>query len=818
MIWLVAMLATTLTTIPIIFQHMSFVSPNNGGTFLFYDHLPTLPGYSSKQIGVSPAADVGAMMWQHFPSVVAQERSIKQYNEFPLWNRYHSSGTSMIGQGQLMLGDPLNWLTWIFGTNAYTFDIKFILLRIIFAASLGLSVLVITRQLIPASMVTFLSPFIGFLAFRINHPEIFTLCYSPLIMLAWFKLIYSVLDVPRLDRGIHEQNRERVFRLRWVIFLLVANWLVLNSGTVKEAYMSIICLNAMGFVNFVLERQRFGQQFKQRMFLLVATGFCFVMIATPIWATFLHEVINGTSFYTSAVVEQRPFWQLLGFADNLYYLLATDHYFPSINVCLFAGMILGVVGSVQCERSEYQKAYLVLVAGVGALVALIYGVVPSFLLINLPFVKNIYHIDTTFSIVLIVPACILAGVGFAWLAEHENQTFIPMILLSLLLGLYGLNAPHLANVKYWNLAAYMSVLLISAGFLPLLMIQWIQSRLNLLSTSICLLLLLLVIGNMAMFSNSAKSFASKPVFNPQQRATLRIQPELITRILTKIEKSPQRVVGLGNVLFPGFNAAFGLENICSPQAMFDKRYLALTRALNMPYTAWGWRMLFESNQLKTYKNSLDFLNVGMILSPEKSSHSPDMKYFANDDFLYAFTRKDVWPRAFFTNHIIGYESLDEFAQQINKRDSHPFVALDHDMIKQNITLQTMLRSSSMGKDDIVNATDYDLTNNTTHFTVNVNVAPGIIYLGEAGDPDDFIVTVNNQIVPSFTANYAFKGILIEKPGLYRVNVEYWPAHFTQYLMLSILGIMLWSLILFFFWIKNNRHRSYIIVDHSHKDI
>jgi len=784
-IWLVAMLATVLTTTPVIFQHMSFVSPNNGGTLLFYDHLPTLPGYSSNNASAAHGADVGAMMWQHFPSIVAQERSIKEFKEFPLWNRYHSSGTSMIGQGQLMVGDPANWLTWLVGANARTFDIKFILLRIVFAASLGMSVLVITRKLIPATMVAFLAPFIGFLAFRINHPELFTLCYSPLIMLAWLKIIYVEKDKSRFG---------------WVVFLLIANWLVLNSGTAKEAYMSIVCFNALGFINFILEKRRFGQRLWYWLLFIAMTGLCFLMIATPIWATFLHEIQNGASLYDAGGVQQLPSWQLAGFVDALYYLLANGYYLPAINVCLFAGLVLGVVGAVRAEKSEYKIAYRILASGIGLFIAIIYGIFPSSWLMSIPFIKNICHINTTFSIILIVPACILSGVGFACLEQHEKQKFIPFIVLFILVGFYFLNAYDLKTMNYKALFLYSGIFLISAAFLPWLIIRLIKSQLDVFSTSFCLLLSLLAFGNMAMFPNSVHSFASKRVFNPQKRVNLRIEPELITKLLPRINQNPQRVLGLGDVLFPGFNAVYGLEHINSPQAMFNKRYHALTEALKMPFTNWGWRMLFDDNQLVVHKNTLDLLNVGVILSSTKLDNAPDMQYIADDGMLYAYSRHDVWPRAFYVNHILSYHSLDEFVQQVKEVSIRPFVAIEHDVVKQNPLLQTM-SANSHDSNITVNATDYSLTNNTTSFTVNAKSAPGIVYLGEAGKPDDFIVTVNNQTVPCLAANYAFKGVLIEKPGLYRVTVRYWPVHFTHYLEISLLGVLLWCLILFVFWMR-----------------
>ena len=187
------------------------------------------------------------MEWQHFPLTVAQERAIKEFGEFPLWNRYNSAGTTMIGQGQMMLGDPLNWLMWLVGVDALTFDIKFVLLRFIFALALGLAVFVITCAIAPSAMVAITAPFIGYFIYQVNHPLIFTLCYAPLILLAWLKVIYA------------EDERSR---LRWVAGLMLANWLVINSGTAKDAYMSTAVLNAIGILHFMLENHASAESSK----------------------------------------------------------------------------------------------------------------------------------------------------------------------------------------------------------------------------------------------------------------------------------------------------------------------------------------------------------------------------------------------------------------------------------------------------------------------------------------------------------------------------------------------------------------------------
>lgn len=72
---------------------------------------------------------------------------------------------------------------------------------------------------------------------------------------------------------------------------------------------------------------------------------------------------------------------------------------------------------------------------------------------------------------------------------------------------------------------------------------------------------------------------------------------------------------------------------------------------------------------------------------------------------------------------------------------------------------------------------------------------GIIYLGETDEPGGFEVTMNDKRVPHVTANYAFKAVLVDKPGSYRLIFRYWPAHFSTYLAVAALGLVVWITVL-----------------------
>ena len=91
--------------------------------------------------------------------------------------------------------------------------------KLLFAFSISLCILAVTKHTPAAAIMAASSPFIGFFSYRYAHPAFFSLCYAPLILLCWLELI----EAPR--------GRPTAF---WLGAMAVANWMVLNSGTVKE--------------------------------------------------------------------------------------------------------------------------------------------------------------------------------------------------------------------------------------------------------------------------------------------------------------------------------------------------------------------------------------------------------------------------------------------------------------------------------------------------------------------------------------------------------------------------------------------------------
>src|SRR5207253_5779014 len=90
---------------------------------------------------------------------------------------------------------------------------------------------------------------------------------------------------------------------------------------------------------------------------------------------------------------------------------------------------------------------------------------------------------------------------------------------------------------------------------------------------------------------------------------------------------------------------------------------------------------------------------------------------------------------------------------------------------------------------VVPATDYKLTNNTTSFTVAAP-GPGIAVLGESYEEGNFRVTVNGSPASYFRLNHVFKGIRIDGAGTYRIAFSYWPKRLNLSLWISLCGLAL----------------------------
>ena len=442
----IAAAAVIASAYPVVFLGKSYVSPNLG-TILLYENFPTLPGYTSDVTTDVKGSDIGAIMWSHVPLSMMQRRALGQ-GELPLWNRYNSAGTPLLGQGQSMFGDPLHFFVIAANGAAWAWDIKYLVAKWLFATGLGLIVLAVAKDqrttedqgtkrpkdqetsnresplvpsslgplvptagplvpwslipLVPALIVSAATPFLGFFFYRINHPAFFSVCYAPWALYAWVRVTQS------------ENLRATA---RWAAALVLANLALMNSGTAKEAYMLLLSMNFSGACVLLASdapwRARLG-----KLAALAGAGVVFVLLTAPVWATFLGTLKNSYTAYNAASAFQIQPGVMLGAFDELFYrpIMAEERTFnPSVNFVILCGLLYFLA---TLRLNFANRAATALAASAIVPLALAFGLVPASWIVQLPFLSNVAHLDNTFTCALLVLWSALAGVGFAQAARR----------------------------------------------------------------------------------------------------------------------------------------------------------------------------------------------------------------------------------------------------------------------------------------------------------------------------------------------------------------------------------------------------------------
>ncbi|CAN5255306.1 hypothetical protein BH10PSE17_BH10PSE17_37860 [soil metagenome] len=769
-----ALAGTIFSCWPVVFSGKSFVAPGNGvpggGIVLLYDTQPTLPEQGSSTAEDVHLTDVGAIMWHHFPFSVVQERSIKEDGEFPLWNRYGSAGQSMIGQGQAMLGDPLNWLIWAWGANSPSYDAKFLILRMVFAASLGFTVLMLTRSPFASCLVAFVTPFVGYFVFRVNHPAIFSLCYASVVLVAWIAMATS-------------RPRQLPW---WLVLVVFANWLMLNSGTVKEAYISAAVANLIGFLyafRGALAREELKRTYLFAALIVLPLS---ALLGVVVYAPMFDAIAEGWTAYAAPAVHQLSPLEIPGFIDNFYFLVSQGKYWPSVNALVFAGAAFAILILWSNPQRVLQDRFAASVLAVTLLlcIAIACGVIPGALLIDVPFINSIYHVHNTFLTAAIVPCCVLAGIGFD--AMHRLRTGDRLVycaaVLLIVLAMVAEHViyapgqlPHVAKAG----AAYGFALVVALAVVFMWIARPDLTKRTALGLGVLIVALVALLGRGADWG---KVRFEPYVFNPEKRANMLAHSTVIDAA-RKQYSDPERVVSVGNSVFSGYRAVYRLEGIDGPEAIQELPYRQLMTAMNMPY-AWIWRMDFTDESLAERRGALNFLGVGIVFARQPLKPAVDLKEFAQEPLLIGYRRTGAWPRAFFSSRLGSYGDLAQLSQAIDSNQG-PFV----DVAAQVVQDDAALRALTSQPASIVAAKDYALTANRTSFSVDAP-GPGVIYLGEADEPGNFEVKLNGAATPYFTANGAFKGVYVPTAGTYRVEFRYWPRQLDLYLTISLIGLVL----------------------------
>ncbi|MGA2015818.1 MAG: hypothetical protein ABSH26_02620 [Opitutaceae bacterium] len=769
---LTALLALLLNSYPVILFGRSFVSPNNG-VVLLYDEIPTLPGYDSESTENQMGSDVGAVMWWHIPVSRVQSEAIFHDHELPLWNRYDLCGQPLLGQGQSMIGDPLHLATAVlFGGGALAWDIKYLVAKWLFAFGMGLTVLALTDRLAVAMVLAASSLFIGFFSFRLNHPAIFSLCYSPWILYSWIRIAGS---------------RDSPGTLGWTGALFAANWVEINSGTVKEAYVLTAWLNLAGFLVLVLGREE-GRLRLRKALTVGWAAVLFVLVSSPIWLTFLDTLAGSTASRSEPGVLQLPASRLIGFFEDLFYRQAAPreaHVAPSTNFLVLIGILWALSN---LRRLSGNRAFVAL--GLSAIppILLVYGLIPGPAIAAVPFLGGISHIHDTFSCVLIILAIPLSGIGLkVCLDSLGGRSWLPrfavvVLLLGALLGLYFGVDRRLPVSGFF--AGYLPTLLAAFVLLQLAVRHLAGRAPDTAAASLVIILCLLAIHWRQ--GQYLKTAYDDYVFNPQVRADFGAESPAV-RLIKEDTLAPSRALGLGLNLFPGFNATYLIEDILGIEALRSREYQDLAEALGLERLILFTKVQADEESGR-FQAAYDMLNVRYFLG--RSRPAPDeirgWERLRKLD-LTVYRSPAAWPRAFFVDRVGRYSGLGDLVARVRSTDGRPFAAVEDQDVADMPELAA-LPADAPGR-EVVAATNYSLTNNTTSFDVEVR-RPGVVVLSETWLRDDFRATVNGSAVPYFRVNHAFKGICLDGAGRYRISFRYWPRHLTPSLWMSALGLAL----------------------------
>jgi hypothetical protein len=203
---------------------------------------------------------------------------------------------------------------------------------------------------------------------------------------------------------------------------------------------------------------------------------------------------------------------------------------------------------------------------------------------------------------------------------------------------------------------------------------------------------------------------------------------------------------------------------------------------------WDWRLYADAASVAQARPFLDALNVRyyLDLQSDQAALGQSLRLLKGSD-LDVYESPTAWPRAFFTDRLGRYGPPQEMITLIRSSGGRPLAAM-HAPDVGAVPALAALPQDLAGR-AVTPATDYRLTTNTTAFSVRAS-GPGIIVLTEAFWPRDFRVELNGRPARVLRVNHAFKGVVVEAAGDYRVTFRYWPRNLTRNLLLAGLGVLL----------------------------
>jgi hypothetical protein len=741
---IMAVIAAVGAMYPLLFGK-SLVSPANGPALMLYDHAPFVPGGSDYVAEDTRGSDIGALMWSVLPYSKVQREAIAA-GEWPLWERYNGLGRPLWGSGLSTFLDPLHLLTLLVEDPAAGWDLKFFYGRIVFAVGIGVLAHAATGSAWAAIIVACAAPFFGYFMYRFNHPAYFSIMYVP-----W--LITPLLGLARAASPGSI--------VKWGALVAVAIALQLVASTPKEGAMAFGIAFGTGALTVLLSR---GPLWRWRAAAVGVGAILGLLLCAPHWLIFLDTLSRAWTIYDVPQVRFGS-WPLV---RALFLGAASPGTpVPSVNMVIGAGLVLAVVAAPRLWRSPIAIACAIMTA---TAMAIALGGVPAPWLLRVPLLRNVVHIDFSFAAAAIVPMTVLAAFGFREAAHtltHARTAGVWAVIVVVL----GTGLVRATGADTLGRVTALPVLLgvLGAALIPLTSAAvqaGVSSRMAVLSL-VSAAAIILAPGGLHL--DTGVRLLDTVLMQPRNRADLDAESPA-TETAKAINREPFRAVGVGMTLFPGTQGLWELEGLIGPDALELPYFRELGVPAGMFNHPWGWQSLFSVEDMQRQSALLDMFGVRVVFARPETTVPFGLVVPVNPkDALKIVVRPGAWPRAFFTAAVGRYDTPSELLAQLNT-NSAPFAATQSNDAEAEALVSHLART----RGEVVAATNYRLTPNTTTFTI-VAPARGIAVLGEAYESRDFRGYLNGQRVPYFRVNHMYKAVTIPGAGTWVVRFEYYPS-------------------------------------------
>ncbi len=691
----------------------------------------------------------------------------------PLWNRYNLLGNPLWGQAQHFFLDPLHFAALAFDDPSYYADAAFVAARIVFATGIGLATRAATGSTLAGAFAATAAPFIGYFAFRFNHPAYFSIVYAPWILWAYFAL------------AVRDSMKALVVG---AVALSVASLLQLFGSTPKEGAVAFAVAHATGMTALLLAGGS-ARQRARRLAAAVAALSLAVLIATPHWLIFLDTLSALYTAYGQPTVVYAGWHEIAAIALGTW---LPGMPYPSLNglVAIFAAATCCALATIR-DRGPV----LACAIGGGATLALACGIVPASVMLEVPLLANIHHTWNAFITAALTPLLVLSGAALVVLQRSPTAGLVGAVV--------GTAIFVVAIVLGMQPERPLPTSFAAASLLPgvSLAILVVMARTKTATAIAPAALIVLACGLLpcGLQLETGVPSLDSVLFQPRLRADLDEPPPSVAAVRARAGSDPFRVAGLDEVLFQGVQGLYRLEGLGGPDALELIEPRELSDAAGVHRTEWDWLTLLRKPDLEHARGLLDMLGVRFVFA--HAEQLTDTLPLGSPDPVHVIERPTAWPRAFFVDGVRRHGSLNEFVNGL-RASQGPFASIDRSDAAAVAATATLPDRERV----VVPARDYRLTANRTAFVVDAPGA-GVAVLAESFVPRDFVATLNGNRADYFRINHALKGIALPGAGSWSIAFEYRPRYWRLALTIAMVSASIAIAAVAFVVLRHREQRS-----------